>query len=200
MRKPGIVYKVGNLYDKKCGHCEKVYKVEVLQNLRGNGKFENRLRVIGDGRLFHGVYCPSCFSPQKRGEVPYKPRPPKTPSSRARTPAQWCSRGQTRRITKYLRRHHPNTNLTPSAFLGASGLEVAKWIESQFFDHPQTGQKMRWEDAGVTWEIDHKIEVGRFDKSDIEALKKALHYTNLQPMWKDLHKVKTQSYHEEITG
>lgn len=201
MRTPGVVYKIGKIYDKTCKHCGQSHKVEVFQRLRGNGKFENRLVVVGDGRQFQGRWCPNCTTPQKRGEMAYKPEVPKTPSLKCPTPAAWCSRGQARRITKYLRRYHPNTTITPKVVLGANGLTVANWIESQFHDNPITGEKMRWEDAGIKWEIDHKIELGRFDKTDMTQLMKGCHYTNLQPMWKDAHKQKNKEYYlEKVTA
>ena len=138
-------YKVGNIYDKQCKHCDKIYKVEILQRLRGNGRFENRLIVIGDGRQFQGLWCPECTTPQKRGEKEYKRVDlPRTPSVKAPTPAQWCSRGQYRRIEKIMSRHHPEVKWTLLEMVGATGKGIADWIESKFYDHPETGDKMRW--------------------------------------------------------
>lgn len=56
------------------------------------------------------------------------------------------------------------------------------YIESQFYDHPITGEKMTWENHTLKgWHIDHKIPID-FAKT-VEKLVELNHYSNLQPMW-----------------
>ena len=43
------------------------------------------------------------------------------------------------------------------------------------------------------WEIDHIVPLASFDLTSREEFLKACHYTNLQPLWKEDHWVKTQS-------
>lgn len=62
--------------------------------------------------------------------------------------------------------------------LGCSLDDFIKYIESQF----QPG--MTWDNwAHDGWHIDHIIPLDAFDLTDPEQFKKAVHYTNLQPMW-----------------
>jgi len=62
--------------------------------------------------------------------------------------------------------------------LGCSIAELKMYLEGQFRDG------MSWENYGRKgWHIDHKIPLAFFDLSDIEQLKKACHYSNLQPLW-----------------
>jgi hypothetical protein len=80
------------------------------------------------------------------------------------------------------------SNKTGSAVrdLGCSIDEFKLHIESKF----QSG--MTWDNWSKTgWNLDHKEPLGSFNLEDSEQLKKACHYTNLQPMWVKDHKLKT---------
>jgi hypothetical protein len=62
--------------------------------------------------------------------------------------------------------------------LGCSILEFKDYLESKF----TTG--MTWENMGE-WQIDHIQPLSKYNLEDAEQFKKACHYTNLQPLWKD---------------
>lgn len=79
-----------------------------------------------------------------------------------------------------LREALKNNHKTGSAIsdLGCSISELKKYLESKF----QPG--MSWENhSNNGWHIDHIIPLDSFDLENPEELKKACHYTNLQPLW-----------------
>lgn len=62
--------------------------------------------------------------------------------------------------------------------LGCTIEELKKHLEDQFVEG------MSWDNHGLHgWHIDHIIPLSEFNLTDPEELKKACHYTNLQPLW-----------------
>ena len=50
---------------------------------------------------------------------------------------------------------------------------------------------MTWENAGKFWELDHIIALKTVNITNNEILAKVAHYTNLQPLTKEEHRLKT---------
>ena len=62
--------------------------------------------------------------------------------------------------------------------LGCSIDEFKVYIEAKF----ESG--MSWDNHGLkTWHLDHVVPLDSFDLQDPVQIKKACHYTNIQPMW-----------------
>lgn len=69
--------------------------------------------------------------------------------------------------------------------LGCTWEELKAHLESLF----QPG--MTWDNWGLHgWHIDHKTPLAAFDLSDPDQFKKAVHYTNLQPLWARENQIK----------
>lgn len=60
--------------------------------------------------------------------------------------------------------------------LGCSLDYLKKYLESKF------DKNMNWDNYGSYWHIDHIKPLSSFDLTDIEQVKIACHYTNLQPL------------------
>lgn len=62
--------------------------------------------------------------------------------------------------------------------LGCTVIELKQYLETKF----QPG--MTWENWSFGgWHIDHIQPLASFDLTDVEQVKRACHYTNLQPLW-----------------
>lgn len=68
--------------------------------------------------------------------------------------------------------------------LGCTVYKLKIHLEKQFYPNSETGELMTWNNHGLYgWHIDHIIPLSKFDLTNKAQLKKACHYTNLQPMW-----------------
>jgi hypothetical protein len=64
------------------------------------------------------------------------------------------------------------------SLLGCSREEFLLHLEKQF------NSDMNWSNYGLMgWHVDHIIPISSFDLENVEEVKKACHYTNLQPLW-----------------
>lgn len=84
-----------------------------------------------------------------------------------------------------------------SALFGTDVGTVVSWIENKFY--VQDGKQMTWENYGKEWQIDHIEALGLFDLTVPEELGRACYYTNLQPLWKNDHGIKTKEDLRKIT-
>jgi hypothetical protein len=66
--------------------------------------------------------------------------------------------------------------------LGCTLDELKTYLQEKFQPNRETGEEMTFDNYGK-WHIDHIMPLSAFNLTDPEQLKKACHYTNLQPLW-----------------
>lgn len=81
--------------------------------------------------------------------------------------------------------------------LGCSMGEFKVYLESKFYNNSHTQEVMNWDNFGIRWELDHVKELCLFDLTDRKQFLDACHYTNLQPLWKEDHIVKTANFNAQ---
>jgi len=68
--------------------------------------------------------------------------------------------------------------------------ELAGHLSKQFYDHPETGEEMTFDNHGYYgWHIDHIIPLSTATTE--EDIIKLCHYTNLQPLWAEENRTKS---------
>lgn len=68
--------------------------------------------------------------------------------------------------------------------LGCTPEFLKIYIETQFLEG------MSWENHGNIWQVDHIFPFSSFNLENLEELSKVCHYTNLQPLWKEINLAK----------
>ena len=82
------------------------------------------------------------------------------------------------RLRSFLRTRGINKNNKTMELVGCSKKFLKEYLEKQF----KPG--MNWSNHSLRgWHVDHIRPLSKFDCSDPEELKKACHYSNLQPLW-----------------
>jgi len=82
------------------------------------------------------------------------------------------------RLGKIIRDNNVDKTNSALELVGCDLKFLIRFLEDQF----QEG--MSWDNwSRDGWHLDHIIPLDAFDLTDIEEQKKALHYTNLQPLW-----------------
>jgi len=79
--------------------------------------------------------------------------------------------------------------------MGCTVPELKRHIEIQFYENPETGEEMNWDNWGVghgKWQIDHRKALSNFDLSKKEDFLEAVNFKNLQPIWYSDHVIKTK--------
>lgn len=121
----------------------------------------------------------------KKREIEYNlKRYQKDPTYRARQHTRIRLYRKLKNITGSTR-----TNYSKSHLIGCSLNFFKKYIENKF----KPG--MSWDNYGLkTWHIDHIKPLAKFDLTKEEQVKKACHYTNLQPLWAKENLTKNAKY------
>ena len=68
--------------------------------------------------------------------------------------------------------------------------ELEEHFSKQFYDHPETGEEMTFDNHGFYgWHLEHIIPISIAETE--EEIIKLCHYTNLQPMWAEENNAKS---------
>lgn len=67
-------------------------------------------------------------------------------------------------------------------YINCSKEELVTHLESLFYDNPETGEPMTWENYGF-WHVDHNKPLFLFDPTSEEDMRKAWAKENLHPLW-----------------
>jgi hypothetical protein len=82
------------------------------------------------------------------------------------------------RVLSFLKGH--NKSKKTMEYVGCTVEQLRAHIESQFLPH------MHWGNQGKgrgKWQVDHIHPLSKVDPTDEEQVKRALHWSNLRPMW-----------------
>lgn len=85
------------------------------------------------------------------------------------------------RVRKLLKGGHSQTQ---SNLLGCSSIQLRLWLRFKF------DKGMSWSNYGTYWVVDHRIPLAKYDLTDPAQRKIACHYTNLQPLRRDINQAK----------
>ena len=80
-----------------------------------------------------------------------------------------------------------NSTNESQRLLGCSIEEVRAFLEKQF------SEGMSWENYGE-WELDHVRPCASFDLSDPKQVEQCFHFSNLQPLWAEENRVKSDKW------
>lgn len=75
--------------------------------------------------------------------------------------------------------------------MGCTIEELKKYIESKFV------KGMNWSNRGK-WHLDHIFPISKFDLTNRKQFLKAVHYTNLQPLWAKDNRKKSDSIDQAV--
>lgn len=152
----------------KCKSCRYISRKEYYSSY-SKKYYENNKDVIKP-RVKANMIKWHSKNPQYRNEY-HKQR-------KANDPAYRLLCNLRNRIQDVLKKTATGKTIRTKETFGCPLEEVVKHIESQF------KEGMSWENYGLyTWHIDHIKPLTSFDLSNPEEVKKANHYTNLQPLW-----------------
>lgn len=93
------------------------------------------------------------------------------------------------RLNGFLKVTNMRKTNTTMELIGCTPDQLKLHLEKKFHNHPETNEKMTWDNYGRkkninTWEVDHIIPISRFENpGDLEVQKLFQHYSNLQPLW-----------------
>lgn len=144
-----------------------------------NWKHKNREIHNATGRKWHQEHNEQSHANGKRWRMHNKERSRISLNERRKTNIQFKLAYLLRSRLRSALKHNAKTG-SAVRDLGCSVDFLKDYLQSKFLPG------MSWSNHGFgadKWHIDHIIPLVSFDLTDREQLLKAVHYTNLQPMW-----------------
>lgn len=126
---------------------------------------------------------------RKRQLAPrYRERVNRYQRRRRRTDIQFMLAGRLRAtLTRALRRQWVKKSKRTMELVGCSPQDLKAHIASQFVDGMTWANRHRWH-------VDHIIPLDSFDLKQIEEQYRAMHWSNLRPLWKELNQRKSNKF------
>jgi hypothetical protein len=105
------------------------------------------------------------------------------------------------RLNSFLKNNNIKKSNSILELIGCTKDQLIKHLESKFYNHIVTNEQMNWGNYGKkihgkknTWEVDHILPYNHFkneDLNNIEVQKIINHFTNLQPLWAEENRSKS---------
>ena len=171
-------------YEKNKEEIRKKQKEYRIKNRERNAKRERERRQTPEYKEYYEKNRKRIRGKQSEWEKENKKRINKRRGERYKTDIQYkLTRVLRSRFRGALKRYLINSNIKTkngSAVqdLGCTVAELKIYLENKF------KEGMTWENWGSDgWHIDHIKPISSFDLSNPDEIKKAVNYTNLQPLW-----------------
>jgi len=87
------------------------------------------------------------------------------------------------RIYNALHKQHKHGSVIDN--LGCTINSFKIYLQLKFYRRFKNNDIMSWNNYGSEWHIDHIKPLSAFDLTNPDKFKKACHYSNLQPLWKE---------------
>lgn len=169
-------------YQEKNKELIKPQKLEYRKN--------NKEKIAEGNKLYYEKNVEAIAKQQKekyeknKNTLKFKEQRRRHRKNSAKKPVNKLRRAVRRRITDKLFNKNIKKKKSVIKYLGCSMDDLKLYLEQQFYDNPETGEKMTWENYGFNgWHIDHILPLASFDLTDEKQLERAANYTNLQPLW-----------------
>lgn len=171
-------------YNKVCKKCFKIksalYYIENKQKVNSKNKeyyLKNKEEIINRTSNYHKTNYEWATNYKKLYRIKNRDKNRSRERIRYKTDIQFkLSYKLRKRLNIAIRNSYKSGSAVSD--LGCSIAEFKVYLENKFTEG------MNWGNYGVNgWHIDHIIPLSSFDLTNRKELLKAVHYTNLQPLW-----------------
>jgi hypothetical protein len=176
-------FDISNSYGAKGCYCKNCHKIKRKQHyLKNKEQTKNKVKEYRDNHK--EIYAARARNWCKNNKKRHTKITTAYAKRRLKTNIQFKLTVSLRsRLKKFLKVKNFKKKLKFSQYIGCSPEELKKYIESKFYAN------MSWSNHGIYFHIDHIIPLASAQSE--EEIYKLCHYTNLQPLTIEDHKIKT---------